>query len=77
MAKVDSSRLIVDNHSTEEVINYLTLLLKTNRIVVSDGVASQNAYQIGCVLCNVENALNVLEALDEKLNGKKEATVVQ
>lgn len=77
MAKVSPSKLIVDNYSTEEVIDYVVTALKTNMNLSAEAASDQNNFQIGCALCNVDYVYHVLYALNEKLNGKKEATVVQ
>lgn len=75
--KINSAKLVVDNHSTEEVVEYLTEAMKLNRSCSTDAVLNQNVAQMGVSLCNIQYIESILVALNEKLNGKKEKTVVQ
>lgn len=77
MAQLNVAKLFVDNNSTEDVIKHLASSLKMNRSIANGGIDTQNPYQAGYALCNVDYAINILSALDEKLNGKKEPTMVQ
>lgn len=75
--KINYGKLVIDNYSTEEIIHYCRENLKIVRQMAEEGIDSQNAYNIGVALAGMVNLEVVLASLDEKLNGKKERTVVQ
>lgn len=76
MAKINSSKLIVDNYSTEEVIRYTSILLQTGDAIMAKAISGQNLAYAGSAGMTYTQATAILDALDEKLNGKKQATVV-
>lgn len=77
MAKINSVELLVDNYDTKEVINYAASLLKAGDILMAQALKEQNLGYAGAASMTYTQATGVLEVLNEKLNGKKEATVVQ
>lgn len=77
MAKIDVSKLVVDNYSTEEIIDFLSKQAKIVSAALSAALEGGNLAAAGCQTANILILSRILQLLDEKLNGKKEATVVQ
>lgn len=74
---MDAAKYTVQHFSTEEIIASVVSLLKGGRKTMTRGIMEQNIGYAGMASADYYQAEKILEALDQKLNGKKEATVVQ
>lgn len=77
MVKIDLCDLAIKDFSTEEVISYIVALNKVARISINKGIIEQNLGLAGQASSIYSQSEALIEALDQKLNGKKEKTVVQ
>lgn len=77
MAKIEMAKLVVDKYSTNEIIEFLANEIPKIRYTAEEGMAQQNLALIGVTMGNYAKVEAILYHLNEKLNGKKEPTVVQ
>lgn len=77
MAEISISKILVDNYNTQEVVRYTVSLLKAADLIMSKALAEENLGYAGAASMTYTQAVGILGALDEKLNGKKEKTVIQ
>lgn len=69
MAKVNRAKELVENHSTEEVLEWLEQALKRGTIAVNPNKYDP-AFLLGQCSINLEELYAVVSALREKLNPK-------
>ena len=76
MAQLTVHELAVREYSTEEVIQGVLNIHKLAGMTLSSALKEQNLGYAGEARQEYYQAEQLLKALDEKLNGKKSATVV-
>lgn len=76
MKKIDFGKLAVDNLKQEEIIAWLSNALTQQTATMLDGLSSGNIGIVGAAISQLSTITGVAQALDEKVNGKKEPTVV-
>lgn len=76
MKKINYVKDIVDNYSTGDVINFITTGLAASVKMFDKATQSQNLAQFGNVATTLAEIYTITNALNEKLNGKDEGTVL-
>lgn len=73
---IDIQKLLVDNTTTEECVSYLNRQFKVAIQLFGVAVKDQNLLQLGELIENVDNLAGIIDNLDKKLSGKKDASVL-
>lgn len=76
MKKLDIGELVNDNYSMDEVVEYLAASLPTTVKALTEGITAQNWGAIGAANAQLANLTTITNSLNEKVNGKKEGTVL-
>lgn len=76
MDKINFGKLAVDNYSTEDIIKWLHNASKRELLAMMESVGEGNLGLIGSTLSQLSLIVGVIQSLDEKVNGKKEGTVL-
>lgn len=76
MKKIEFSKLAVDNLKQEEIIEWLADGTASLVKDFSDAILSNNMGEVGTIASQLVLIAGVAKALNEKVNGKKEPTVV-
>ena len=77
MAKITAHELLFKELSTQEVVEAAWGVVKGTHMILTQAIDDQNLGKAGEAKQTVYQAMQLLERLNEKLNGKKEPTVVQ
>ena len=77
MAKITAHELLVKELSTQEVVEAAWGVVKGTHMILTQAIDDQNLGKAGEAKQTAYQAMQLLECLNEKLNGKKEPTVVQ
>lgn len=77
MVKINIPQLVVDNYDINEIIESLNNNLQEVCVGLNKAVEANNMGSVGAWVTNVMTIYSIVHCLNEKLNGKKEATVVQ
>lgn len=76
MKKIDIGGLAVQNMTTNEVIEFLGDNLPLAVDALIKAVASQNMGAVGMSAATLTNYVSIIKALNKKVNGEKEKTVL-
>lgn len=76
MAQVDVNKIIINDYSTDEVLKTIVSLHATGKAQLMKSITEQNLGWAGAAMQSYAQAESLAKALSEKLNGKKQATVV-
>ena len=76
MKKINIGKLVNENYSTDEVIEWLAGILTEVAGELSKAVEQENLGSVGVCLAMLSQCTSVAKALNEKVNGKKPTTVL-
>lgn len=77
MSRLTAHELLVRELTTEEVIESAWGIAKATHILLQQAIEEQNLGKAGEAKQAIYQGVQLLDCLNQKLNGKKEATVIQ
>lgn len=70
MASINRAKEIVDNHSTEEILEWVEKNLRNGLRAINSSNNKEDSFMLGQWSANINEILYMVEALNEKLKPK-------
>ena len=70
MASINRAKEIVDNHSTEEILEWVEKNLRNGLRAINSSDSKEDSFILGQCSTNIREILYMIEALNEKLKPK-------